>query len=121
VERGIARRPGITLSSDCGARLEAEADGVALIPGGGDDLIVIAPELRDLRLRLAGGGGHDRLRGLDPAAGHRLWLDETLAAGRDAWTLDETVEGWRLTFDAAQSLLVEGADEAALRALLPAP
>jgi hypothetical protein len=121
VERGIARRPGITLSSDCGARLEAEADGVALIPGGGDDLLVIAPGQRNVRLRLAEGGGHDRLRGLDPAAGHRLWLDDALTARRSAWRLSETVEGWRVAFDEAQSLLVEGADEATLRALLPMP
>lgn len=119
VERAIARASGIRLEgSPCAERLEAEASDVTLVPGQGDDLVVIGNGLRNVRFGLGARDGNDRVRGIDPDLGHHLALDAAISTKKDSWQIEEAPDGWSVIFTPSVSLLIEDVDRAMVDALL---
>ncbi len=116
VERGIARgQGGIRLTGGAGDdRLEAEADGVVLAGGDGDDLFIVAPGVTGVTVQIDATPGDDRLRGAQDGVGLTL-APELRAAG---WTSEAVAEGTRVTFSPDQSLLIEGLAPVAAERLL---
>ncbi|MBR9893976.1 family 16 glycosylhydrolase [bacterium] len=119
VEHGVARRPDALLRGGSGNdRLEAASPRALLQGDEGDDLFVIAPNATSVTIRLRAGDGHDRIRGAASQA--LLAMGPDLLARRSEWRLTEVPEGTLLTLGEDQSLLIEGLDETAVQAILPA-
>ena len=112
VERGILRGElGRLLGTSGDDRLEAEGHGGQLSGGAGDDLFVIAEKASRITVRIDNAPGHDRLRGFNQS--HDLLIAPTLRTRSDTWRWQQVDEGILITFNASQSLLIEGADMAA--------
>ncbi|WP_299684367.1 family 16 glycosylhydrolase [uncultured Tateyamaria sp.] len=120
VERGILRGEfGRLLGTPGDDRLEAEGHGGQLSGGAGDDLFVIAEKASRITVRIDNAPGHDRLRGYNQS--HDLLIAPTLRARGDDWVWQQVDEGILITFNADQSLLIEGADMAARGTGLQSP
>ena len=80
--------------------------------------LISATNATNVTIRLRARDGHDRIRGA--AEQMLLAMGPDLLARRSEWRLSAVPEGTLLTLGEDQSILIEGLDETAVQAILPA-